>query len=312
MRKVSVMMMAALIGLAACNSEKETPAGQKYKLVRKGDGVKGKPGEYLVMEMLFKDGKDSVWNDTKKNDLPVVMQVFDSAQLITADGVMQVLQSLTKGDSAVFAVSAKNLFEKTWGQAVPPEVDSASLFTFHVSLTKILTEQDFPAFRDEYQAKQMAKMEKEKEEQRTKDNQLLDDYLAQKKIQAVTTPSGLRYVITQAGKGPTATDGDEASIHYAGFNLRGECFDTSIEAVAKEQGRYDSARAYNPYKLVVGSSPLIEGWQEALKLMNKGSKMTVYIPSGLAYGPQRRSAEIGENEILMFDMEMVDLKPAKR
>ncbi|HZX74357.1 MAG TPA: FKBP-type peptidyl-prolyl cis-trans isomerase [Cyclobacteriaceae bacterium] len=35
--------------------------------------------------------------------------------------------------------------------------------------------------------------------------------------------------------------------------------------------------------------------------------MTVYIPSTLGYGAQRRSQEILENSILIFDMEMVDI-----
>jgi FKBP-type peptidyl-prolyl cis-trans isomerase len=42
--------------------------------------------------------------------------------------------------------------------------------------------------------------------------------------------------------------------------------------------------------------------------MSKGTKMTVYIPSTLAYGNRRASPIIGENSILVFDMEVVDVK----
>jgi FKBP-type peptidyl-prolyl cis-trans isomerase FkpA len=59
---------------------------------------------------------------------------------------------------------------------------------------------------------------------------------------------------------------------------------------------------------VLGYRQVIPGWEEAIALMNKGSKMTVYIPSGLAYGPQKRSEVIAENSILMFQMELVDIK----
>jgi FKBP-type peptidyl-prolyl cis-trans isomerase len=34
----------------------------------------------------------------------------------------------------------------------------------------------------------------------------------------------------------------------------------------------------------------------------------VYIPSTLAYGNRKRSEDIVENSILVFDMEMVDIK----
>jgi FKBP-type peptidyl-prolyl cis-trans isomerase len=42
--------------------------------------------------------------------------------------------------------------------------------------------------------------------------------------------------------------------------------------------------------------------------MSKGTKGTFYIPSTLAYGPQQRSEVIKPNSILVFDMEVVDLK----
>jgi FKBP-type peptidyl-prolyl cis-trans isomerase FkpA len=312
MKRVSFVMMLAVAMMTACSNEKETPSGQKYQLVRKGDGIKGKSGEYLVMEMVFKDAKDSVWNDTKKNELPVVMQVFDSAQLVAADGVMQVLQSLTKGDSVVFTVPAKKLFNDTWGQPVPPNVDTASLFTFHVAMSKIVNQEEFAVLQNEYQAKQVEKMQKDAEAQVAKDAALIEEHLAAKGIQALSTPSGLRYVMVQSGMGPNAMAGDVVSIHYAGFLLNGKCFDTSMEEVAKGQNMFDSSRAYAPYTLTAGQNSVIQGWEEAILLMNKGSKIKVFIPSGLAYGPRQRSADIGANEVLTFDMEMIDIKPAKR
>ncbi|MGC4021826.1 MAG: FKBP-type peptidyl-prolyl cis-trans isomerase [Cyclobacteriaceae bacterium] len=53
---------------------------------------------------------------------------------------------------------------------------------------------------------------------------------------------------------------------------------------------------------------VIGGWDEVLQLMNKGKKITVYIPSTLGYGAQRRSEVIVENSILVFDMELVNIK----
>ena len=47
-----------------------------------------------------------------------------------------------------------------------------------------------------------------------------------------------------------------------------------------------------------------------LKALNKGSKATVFIPSGLAYGPQGKNP-IKPNEVLVFELEVVDLKDKK-
>ena len=45
----------------------------------------------------------------------------------------------------------------------------------------------------------------------------------------------------------------------------------------------------------------------ALKEMKKGTKATVYIPSSLAYGKNGRSPEIKPDQILVFDMEVLDV-----
>jgi FKBP-type peptidyl-prolyl cis-trans isomerase len=96
-------------------------------------------------------------------------------------------------------------------------------------------------------------------------------------------------------------------VDYAGYLLSGKYFDTSIEPLAKEKGLYQQGRGYAPYEFRLGGG-VIDGWTEMIKLMNKGTKVTVYIPSSLAYGPQRRDDVIIENSILVFDMELVDVK----
>jgi hypothetical protein len=51
---------------------------------------------------------------------------------------------------------------------------------------------------------------------------------------------------------------------------------------------------------------MIPGWDEALQLMNKGTKATLIIPSKLAYGEQGYSVVPPFNP-LVFDMELVDV-----
>jgi hypothetical protein len=54
-------------------------------------------------------------------------------------------------------------------------------------------------------------------------------------------------------------------------------------------------------------SPVITGWMEGLKLLNKGAKAKFYIPSPLAYGSRGAGSNIPPNSILIFDIEIVNV-----
>jgi FKBP-type peptidyl-prolyl cis-trans isomerase len=53
---------------------------------------------------------------------------------------------------------------------------------------------------------------------------------------------------------------------------------------------------------------VIQGWDEGLQLLKKGSVAKLLIPSPLAYGPSQRSEVIQANSILVFDVEVTDVQ----
>jgi FKBP-type peptidyl-prolyl cis-trans isomerase FkpA len=309
MKNSIVVIALASVLLASCSGTKETASGFKFNLVRKGDGVKIDSGKFLVMNFLFKDGKDSVWNDTQKSGLPAVIQA--QGQTPEGDVVLEAVRMMTKGDSITFKVPAKTLFEKTFRQPIPPSVDSASVFTFCIGLKDVLDKEGMEKLQADMIAKQNEKMVKESAAQLAKDTVAIDDHLKAKNITALKTESGLRYVILQAGKGENLKQGQKAKINYAGYLLNGKYFDTNIEAKARENNIYSEQGRYSPLEVMVGYRQVIQGWEEMLQLMNKGSKVQVWIPSTLAYGNQRRSEEIVENSILVFDMELIAVEEVK-
>jgi FKBP-type peptidyl-prolyl cis-trans isomerase FkpA len=305
--KNSILVSLIILALCtACSNSRETASGQKFTVIRKGDGVEVGVKKFLIMNFMFKDGKDSVWNDTRKNPYPMAMQKQNIMK--PGDNVLEVISMLTKGDSVTFKISAKDIFAKSFHQPIPPKVDSNSFFTFAIGVVKVLDSAEFDKFRTELVAKQNENMLKLQQEQLAKDTVIIDNYLKEKSVKALRTASGLRYVITKAGKGENAKEGQVAKVNYSGYLLNGKYFDTSVEEVAKKNNLYQQGRSYTPYEVVVGRSRVISGWHEALKLMNKGAKITVYIPSTLAYGNQKRDENIIENSILAFDMELVELK----
>jgi len=301
-----IVLIGLLLICMACSNEKETASGQKFTVLRKGDGVKLDSGKYLILSMVFKDGKDSVWNDTRKNGVPAIIQM--QMPVPAGDGVLEAVMMMSKGDSIMLKVPARSLFQNTFKSPMPNSVDSASFFTFNMGLTDVLGAEEFQAYQEKMVAKQNEEYAKQQTEQLSIDLGIIDNYLKEKGITAQTTESGLRYVMVKAGSGENAISGQSASINYAGYLLNGKLFDSNIEAVARKTNTFTEGRPYEPYDVVVDASQVIQGWHEAIKLMKKGSKMTVYIPSTLAYGNRKRSEDIPENTILSFEMELTDLK----
>jgi FKBP-type peptidyl-prolyl cis-trans isomerase len=114
----------------------------------------------------------------------------------------------------------------------------------------------------------------------------------------ISTASGLQYIVIAEGSGQTAKEGDTVTVHYTGTLIDGIKFDSSVD---KNQ----------PLAVVLAEGQLIQGWIEMLRLMKKGSKVKVWIPSNLGYGEMGKPPFIAGNSLLIFDMELLDIKPAK-
>jgi FKBP-type peptidyl-prolyl cis-trans isomerase FkpA len=305
MNKLSTLFIALLLLTAACDKPtKKTPNGFEYKVIKAGNGVKPKVGEILVFNYQLKDSKDSVWADTRKTGMPAAVMIADTSAIMKENGMVQMFRELSVGDSVAAEMPVTKFFKDIVGGPFPTEdkIDSTLKVIYLVTVSEITD-------REKYMTKQRETMEKKMTEQLGKDTVAIDKFLAEKNISAQKTESGIRYVITQQGKGDNAAPGENVTVNYTGYLLNGKYFDSSVKEIAQEKGLYDARREpYKPFDLVVDRSNVIRGWHEALKLMNKGAKGTFYIPSTLGYGPQRMSEVIEENSILVFDIEMIEIK----
>lgn len=54
---------------------------------------------------------------------------------------------------------------------------------------------------------------------------------------------------------------------------------------------------------------VIAGWTEGMKLVGKGGKIMLWIPAELAYGERGAGRDIGPNEALEFEVELIDVTP---
>ena len=106
-----------------------------------------------------------------------------------------------------------------------------------------------------------------------------------------STESGLQYKIITDGEGAPPKPTDTVTIHYRGSLIDGKEFDSSF-------------KRGSPVKFPLSS--VISGWQEAFKMMNKGSKWQIFLPPNLGYG-ERGGPLIPPQSVLIFDLELIDI-----
>ena len=109
-----------------------------------------------------------------------------------------------------------------------------------------------------------------------------------------TTASGLQYKVEKEGTGAPPKATDMVTVNYRGTLIDGTEFDSSYK-----RGQ--------PATFPVNG--VIKGWTEALQLMKKGAKYQLFIPSNLAYGERAMGPDIGSNSTLIFEVELMDVKP---
>jgi FKBP-type peptidyl-prolyl cis-trans isomerase FklB len=121
-----------------------------------------------------------------------------------------------------------------------------------------------------------------------------DAFLAANKSKPgiVTTASGLQYEIIKQGDGPRPLATDKVKCHYVGTLINGTVFDSSVE-----RGQ--------PAEFPIGN--VIQGWVEALQLMQVGSKWRLFIPPGLAYGDNQSGPLITPGSTLIFEVELLEI-----
>jgi FKBP-type peptidyl-prolyl cis-trans isomerase len=280
---------ALLVAVAAAcgkNRVQVTDNGLKYQIHEQSDGTrKGKVGDIMTLHLTLMNNKDSVLRDTHKEGAPFQMLL----QVPPFKGSYEEgLTMLSKGDSATFYVSADSLFTRAM-QPLPPGVQKGTDIGIAVKVLNIQTE-------EEYKKAQAADFEKQK----GIDAKVIENYVAKNGLtgKAQKTESGVYYVVTQPGSGPTPNRGDVVSVHYTGKLLNGKVFDSS---------RTNPQAGGKPAQFQIGVGMVIPGWEEGVSKLHKGEKATLIIPSTLAYGPRGNQA-IPANSVLLFDIELMDIQ----
>jgi FKBP-type peptidyl-prolyl cis-trans isomerase len=277
--KNTFFKLAALVMIvafaASCTSKypgfKKSDSGLYYKLYKVGkDTVKPKVKDWISMEyklVVKSKGKDSIFIDSRKTQQGPLRM-----QLPPSDykgDIYEGMRMMVAGDSGEFIVNADSLFRKTFRQGARPKyVDTNSVARFFIHMITV----ESPLV--------MQKNEKV----------TLDKFLAENKITTAPQPSGLYYIEQVEGKGIKIDSGCQV------------IYNVKISMINGKQ-----VFSQDSMKFVYGKRPDMSGFLEGIKLMKKGGKARLILPSQLAFG-ERGYREIPPYTTIIYDVQVLDVK----
>ena len=192
------------------------------------------------------------------------------------------LRMMHVGDSATFILDGPKFFENMMNPGQEYEFGEDPLY-LDVKLLGLMKKADFEKAQAEYEAQLSERKELEASD--------IEEYL-QKHPDLKQQTTGVYLKTVKKGTGDKVEPLQTVKVHYTGRFVDGQVFDSSVE-----RGE--------PFTFTVGAGQVIPGWDATVSNMKVGDKVTVLIPSDLAYGEGTRG--IPPYTPLVFDIELLEV-----
>jgi FKBP-type peptidyl-prolyl cis-trans isomerase FkpA len=265
--------IAILLGFiaGACNTFKKTEGGLEYRFIHDVSGETAIVGDILMLEMKYSNAKDTF--DTYKHGTPL-NAMLDSVLLLPGT-IEEGLLLLSSGDSVIFKVQNKVLYEVSFKEALPKELNPNDRTTFYIKVDTIYKRKNILSEQIEivsaYKKKMLdsaeiiAKIKQEEPE--------IVKYLKNKNLNYTRTSNGIYRSIIISGKGEAVKEGSTVTTHYVGKLLNDSIFQ-------------DTKNMQEPFTFISGAGQAVLGWDEAFEGLTEGTKAIIALPSPLAYGDE--------------------------
>lgn len=299
MRLLNTLALLALIMLGSCLGEPDNSFQQRLKkdtntidayLTANGitDAVKDVSGLRYVVETLGTGYAPRISDQVTFTYVGKLLSgtVFDSRTLTDLE-IVNLIAGFQLGLPQIPAGSTATLYIPSgygYGAQAQTGIPANSILIFEIHLKSI-----------KVAASELTKLES--------DIALIDEYITNAEIpNVVVDTTGLRYTITQSANGTAPGWFDRVKLSYRGYLLtNGEKGDKFYDGSNEPSNTADS-RVVN----------YIRGFQFALLHLPKGSKATLFIPSGMAFGDQALTGglvPVPANSNLIYDIELVEVYP---
>ncbi len=280
--------------------------GSLYKIFSSGKGTKLNTGNFMEMN-LAATYKDSLLFSTYEEAMPQY-SLYDTTNFPVP--FKEVFSNIRVGDSVILKMPTDSMLAR--GQAPAFMQNGEYVYQYYVITNVFNTKEQVDSAQNTHAALAKEIAEKKQQEQLTQildenkgqiaqDSKIIEAWLAKNKLKAVKAKWGSYLIINKPGAGKKLAPGDVVSINYTGrsFSTK-KVFDSNTDPAFKHA---------QPYDVTMGQlGTVILGWMDALGEMQKGTKATVYIPSSLAWGSQGAGTDIKPGEIVVFDMEVINVK----
>ncbi|MFY8034076.1 MAG: FKBP-type peptidyl-prolyl cis-trans isomerase [Flexibacteraceae bacterium] len=245
-----------------------------YKVVE-GTGEQIVLGSNAEIHMDIVNYKDSLLGSSRQMGKPFSFKVGPAKSQYALENALLMMRV---GDSALVAVNSDKYFAENGGeQNRPPFIPKGTDITYRVKIYSIVD---------------MNKLAKENEAK-------VEAFINERKLTTTKYDNGLRVAMLREGTGEFPKNGDNVTVHYRGTLLDGTQFDAS----------YDRNQ---PFTFKVGSRQVIMGWEEGIPKIKVGGKGILIIPSELGYGERGAGGSIPPNATLVFEVEVLETKPADK
>ena len=245
-----------------------------YKVVE-GTGEQIVAGSNAEIHMDIVNYKDSLLGSSRQMGKPFSFKVNPPKSAYALENALLMMRV---GDSALVKISSDKYFAENGGeQNRPPFIPKGTDITYKVKIYSIVD---------------MNKLAKENEAK-------VEAFIAERKLTTTKYDNGLRVAMLREGTGEFPKNGDNVTVHYRGTLLDGTQFDAS----------YDRNQ---PFTFKVGSRQVIMGWEEGIPKIKVGGKGILIIPSELGYGERGAGGSIPPNATLVFEVEVLETKPADK
>ncbi len=256
-------------------------SGLYFIPLKKGKGRRPKKGDVCTVTMKVQTiGGTILWDRTNE---PIDIEFgkdFDTK------GLMLGLAKMHLGEKVRLIVPSK-IGIGSIGRL--PAVKPYTTIVYEISLNKFKTLAELKKDRQEKQLKK----EQEKQRQQAIEKAKINNYLRSHNYKVKAGPTGIYHIIEKAGNGPLPSDTSHVQVRYKLSDINGKVLQ-------------DNFNDKKPFSFQLGTHSVIKGWEIGIKLMHKGEKAVLIVPSSLAYGDSGSGNQIKPYTTLIFEVKLLN------